>query len=153
VSDDGALDRLDVDAIVARMPHRYPAVLVDRLLECVPGDRIRALKNVTINEPYFQGHFPSYPVMPGVLILEALTQLCGVLAVASGMTDADGGPALSFDGIHGCRFKRQVVPGDQLLLEAAWRPGEGRTGRFAVRALVDDQLAAEGDLLVSLTGA
>jgi 3-hydroxyacyl-[acyl-carrier-protein] dehydratase len=141
---------LDVDAIVARMPHRYPAVLVDRILECVPGQSIRALKNVTMNEPYFQGHFPGYPVMPGVLILEALTQLSGVLAVASGLATAEGAPAVTFDGIHGCRFKRQVVPGDQLLLESDWQPGEGGKGRFAVRALVDGQLAAESALLVTL---
>ena len=144
-------DALDVDAIVARMPHRYPAVLVDRIVDCVPGERIRALKNVTMNEPFFQGHFPAYPVMPGVLILEALTQLCGVLAVASGMRDAEGGPALAFDGVDACRFKRQVVPGDQLVLEAAWQPGDDRRGRFAVRALVDGQLAAEAELLASMT--
>jgi 3-hydroxyacyl-[acyl-carrier-protein] dehydratase len=146
------LDSLDVDAIVASMPHRYPAVLVDRLIDCVPGERISGLKNVTMNEPFFQGHFPGYPVMPGVLILEALTQLCGVLAVASGLRDAGGAPSVSFDGIHGCRFKRQVMPGDQLMLECAWHAGDGASGRFDVRALVDGQLAAEAELLVSITG-
>jgi 3-hydroxyacyl-[acyl-carrier-protein] dehydratase len=142
---------LDIDAIVAGMPHRYPAVLVDRILECVAGKSIRALKNVTMNEPYFQGHFPGYPVMPGVLILEALTQLSGVLAVASGLTTADGAPAVRFDGIDACRFKRQVVPGDQLTLESQWQPGEGGKGRFAVRALVEGQVAAESVLLVTLS--
>lgn len=141
---------LDVDAIVASMPHRYPAVLVDRILECVAGTSIRALKNVTMNEPYFQGHFPGYPVMPGVLILEALTQLSGVLAVASGLRRADGAPAVRFDGIDACRFKRQVLPGDQLTLESHWHPGEGNKGRFAVRALVEGQVAAESALLVTL---
>jgi 3-hydroxyacyl-[acyl-carrier-protein] dehydratase len=141
---------LDVDAIVDLMPHRYPSVLVDRVLECVPGVRIRGIKNVTMNEPYFQGHFPGYPVMPGVLVLEALTQLSGVLAVASGMKTAGGGPAMEFDGIHACRFKRQIVPGDQIMLESAWHALEGRKGRFDVRALVDDQLAAESSLLVTL---
>ncbi len=141
---------LDIDAIVAKMPHRYPAVLVDRILECVAGKSIRALKNVTMNEPYFQGHFPGYPVMPGVLILEALTQLSGVLAVASGLASADGAPAVKFDGIDGCRFTRQVMPGDQLMLESQWHPGEGGKGRFAVRAFVDGQLAAESALLVTL---
>jgi 3-hydroxyacyl-[acyl-carrier-protein] dehydratase len=145
------LPPLDVDAIVARMPHRYPAVMIDRIEECVAGQSIRALKNVTMNEPYFQGHFPGYPVMPGVLILEALTQLCGVLAVASGLVTADGEPGIAFDGIDNCRFKRQVVPGDQLALEAHWQPGDGRSGRFVVRALVDGQLAAESTLLVTLT--
>ena len=142
---------LDIDAIVARMPHRYPGVLVDRLMSVVPGERITALKNVTMNEPYFQGHFPGYPVMPGVLILEALTQLAGVLAVASGLADSLGAPAVSFDGIDGCRFKRQVVPGDQLMLECAWHAGEGGQGRFEVRALVDGQLAAEASLLCAVT--
>jgi 3-hydroxyacyl-[acyl-carrier-protein] dehydratase len=146
------IDSLDVDAIVASMPHRYPGVLVDRLVSCVPGERIAALKNVTMNEPYFQGHFPGYPVMPGVLILEALTQLAGVLAVASGMQDSEGAPAVSFDGIDACRFKRQVMPGDQLELECAWHAGEGDSGRFQVRALVDGQLAAEAALLVRITG-
>ena len=144
-----AIDSLDIDAIVASMPHRYPGVLVDRLLECVPGERISGLKNVTMNEPFFQGHFPSYPVMPGVLILEALTQLAGVLAVASGIVDANGAPAVSFDGIDACRFKRQVMPGDQLLLECAWRRGDDR---FDVRALVDGQLAAEAQLSVRVAG-
>lgn len=143
------LASLDIDAIVARMPHRYPGVLVDRLVSCVPGERISALKNVTMNEPYFQGHFPSYPVMPGVLILEALTQLCGIFAVASGWCDAAGVPGLSFDGVDDCRFKRQVVPGDQLLLECTWQPADGDQGRFHARALVDKQIAADARLLVT----
>ena len=143
-------DTLDIDAIVDLMPLRYPSVLVDRILECIAGERIRAIKNVTMNEPYFQGHFPGYPVMPGVLVLEALTQLSGVLAVASGITTADGAPAVSFDGIDACRFKRQIVPGDQLMLESTWHAlGDGK-GRFDVRALVDDQVAAESALLVNL---
>jgi 3-hydroxyacyl-[acyl-carrier-protein] dehydratase len=143
------LASLDIDAIVAKMPHRYPGVLVDRLIACVPGERIDALKNVTMNEPYFQGHFPSYPVMPGVLILEALTQLCGVFAVASGWCDAAGAPALTFDGVDDCRFKRQVVPGDQLMLQCTWQPAEAGQGRFHARALVDGQLAADAALLVT----
>jgi 3-hydroxyacyl-[acyl-carrier-protein] dehydratase len=141
---------LDIDAIVDLMPLRYPAVLVDRILECIAGTSIRAIKNVTMNEPYFQGHFPGYPVMPGVLVLEALTQLSGVLAVASGIATADGAPAVSFDGIDACRFKRQIVPGDQLLLESTWHALDDGKGRFDVRALVDEQVAAESALLVSL---
>ena len=142
---------IDIAAIVAKMPRRYPTVLVDRVIACEPGKSIRALKNVTMNEPYFQGHFPGYPVMPGVLILEALTQLCGALAVQSGIVTPEGAPALAFDGVEGCRFKRQVIPGDQLTLEAQWQPGEGGKGRFAVRALVEGQLATEAALLVTST--
>ena len=143
----------DIDDVVARMPYRYPDILVDLVLECVPGERILALKNVTVNEPFFQGHFPSYPVMPGVLILEALTQASGVLAVASGLVAADGSPRVAFSGIHACRFKRQVIPGDQLMLESRWLPGEKGKGRFAVRALVEGQLAAEADLIVDIADA
>jgi 3-hydroxyacyl-[acyl-carrier-protein] dehydratase len=141
---------IDVAAVVAKMPYRYPEVLVDRVTECEPGRLMRGLKAVTINEPYFQGHFPGYPVMPGVLILEALTQLSGALAVESGLASADGAPRVSFDGIERCRFKRQVVPGDMLTLESAWQPGDDGHGRFAVRALVDGELAAEATLLVTL---
>jgi 3-hydroxyacyl-[acyl-carrier-protein] dehydratase len=144
---------IDVAAIVAKMPYRYPDVLVDRVTECEPGRLIRGLKAVTINEPYFQGHFPGYPVMPGVLILEALTQISGALAVASGLATADGAPRLSFDGIEGCRFKRQVVPGDRLMLESVWHPGPEGEGRFEVRAFVDGELAAESTLLVSVVPA
>ncbi|HVF65390.1 MAG TPA: 3-hydroxyacyl-ACP dehydratase FabZ [Casimicrobiaceae bacterium] len=140
---------LDIEAIVAKMPDRYPDTLVDRVIDCVPGKSIRGVKNVTINEPWFQGHFPGYPVMPGVLILEALTQLSAVLAVASGIVDAQGAPGVAFEGIDACRFKRQVVPGDRLTLEAGWQPGDGRNGRFNVSAFVDGQLAAEAALLVT----
>ena len=143
----------DIDDVVMKMPHRYPDILVDVVLECVPGERIRALKNVTMNEPFFQGHFPSYPVMPGVLILEALTQASGVLAVASGLVAADGSPRVRFTGIHACRFKRQVIPGDQLMLESNWLPGGEGKGTFAVRALVDGQLAAEAELIVDISDA
>ena len=145
--------RADVEKVVGLMLHRYPDLLVDRIDACEPGASIRGLKNVTMNEPYFQGHFPDYPVMPGVLILEALTQISGVLAVQSGMVDDEGGPALSFDGIDACRFKRQVVPGDQLVLDSRWRPGESGKGRFEVTATVDGQLAAEAALLVTLLAA
>jgi 3-hydroxyacyl-[acyl-carrier-protein] dehydratase len=141
---------IDIAAIVDKMPHRYPSVLVDRVLECIPGEIIRALKNVTVNEPFFQGHFPGYPVMPGVLILEALTQISGALAVQSGLASADGAPRVDFDGIDDCRFKRQVAPGDQLTLESRWEPASADKGRFVVRALVEDQVAAEATLLVTI---
>ena len=128
---------LDVDAIVASMPHRYPAVLVDRILECVPGQSIRALKNVTMNEPYFQGHFPAYPVMPGVLILEALTQLSGVLAVASGLTT------------RGRRARRQVRRHRRLPLQAA---GDARRPADARVEMARDRRSQRAVLLWLLAG-
>ena len=139
----------DIGAVVALMPGRYPALLVDRIESIVAGEAV-GVKAVSASEPYFLGHFPGYPVMPGVLILEALTQLSGVLAVASGMATSEGAPAVAFEGVESCRFKRQVVPGDVLMLQSAWKPGEGRQGRFEVSARVDGQLAAEAVLLVTV---
>ncbi len=130
----------DLAAIVASSPHRYPRLLIDRILEHEPGRLARALKNVTVNEPYFQGHFPSYPVMPGVLVIEALVQLSAVLA-------RDHGLALDLSGISGARFKRQVSTGDRLLLESRMNPVVDGTGSFAVQASVDGELAAEARLL------
>ena len=133
-------DAADLEAILASLPHRYPRLLIDRMVEHVPGRLARALKNVTVNEPFFQGHFPGYPVMPGVMVIEALVQLSAVLA-------RDHGLALDLSGIAGARFKRQVSPGDQLLLEARMDPlVEGRGG-FAVLASVAGELAAEAQLL------
>ena len=134
---------VDVAAILAPLPHRYPKLLVDRITEHVPGQLARAIKNVTVNEPFFQGHFPGYPVMPGVLVIEALAQLSAVLA-------HDHGLALDLSGISGARFKRQVSPGDQLLLETRMGPVVDGAGSFAVQAAVDGELAAEASLLVTL---
>jgi 3-hydroxyacyl-[acyl-carrier-protein] dehydratase len=131
---------IDMAAILASLPHRYPRLLVDRMLEHEPGLRARALKNVTVNEPFFQGHFPGYPVMPGVLVIEALVQLSAVLA-------RDHGLALDISGISSARFKRQVAPGDRLMLESRMDPVVDGTGRFAVQASVDGELAADALLL------
>jgi 3-hydroxyacyl-[acyl-carrier-protein] dehydratase len=131
---------VDLTAILAPLPHRYPKLLIDRLTEHVPGELARALKNVTVNEPFFQGHFPGYPVMPGVLIIEALVQLSAVLAHDRGLT-------LDLSGISGARFKRQVSPGDQLMLETRMGPVADAKGNFAVQATVDGELAAEAQLL------
>jgi len=133
-------DAADLEAILASLPHRYPRLLIDRMVEHVPGRLARALKNVTVNEPFFQGHFPGYPVMPGVLVIEALVQLSAVLA-------RDHGLALDLSGIAGARFKRQVSPGDQLLLEARMDPMVEGRGGFAVLASVAGELAAEAQLL------
>jgi 3-hydroxyacyl-[acyl-carrier-protein] dehydratase len=129
----------DFEAIMRRLPRRYPALLVDRLDECIPGESARGLKNVTVNEPFFQGHFPDYPVMPGVLVLEALIQLSTLLSVTSGQ----GAPG-TVRSIDAVRFKRQVIPGDVLLLETRM----ARDGRFLVRASVGDELATEADIVL-----
>jgi len=113
-------------------------------MEHEPGLRARALKNVTVNEPFFQGHFPGYPVMPGVLVIEALVQLSAVLA-------HDHGLALDISGISGARFKRQVAPGDQLMLESRMDPVANGAGGFAVQATVDGEVAAEAQLLAVFT--
>jgi len=133
-------DAADLEAILASLPHRYPKLLIDRMAEHVPGQLARALKNVTVNEPFFQGHFPGYPVMPGVLLIEALVQLSAVLARDHGLT-------LDLSGISGARFKRQVSPGDQLLLESRMDPVFEGKGGFAVQASVAGELAAEAKLL------
>jgi 3-hydroxyacyl-[acyl-carrier-protein] dehydratase len=133
-------DAADFATILASLPHRYPRLLIDRMVEHVPGRIARALKNVTVNEPFFQGHFPDYPVMPGVLVIEALVQLSAILA-------RDHGLALDLSGIAGARFKRQVSPGDQLLLEARMDPVHDGKGGFAVQASIAGELAAEAQLL------
>jgi len=129
----------EFEALLPQLPRRYPALLIDRLIECVPGKSARALKCVTINEPYFQGHFPGYPVMPGVLVLEALIQLSTLLSESSGQ----GAPG-TVQTIDGVRFKRQVIPGDQLMLETQMHGA----GKFTVRASVDGELATEAEVVL-----
>ncbi len=134
---------IDIQGILELLPHRYPMLLVDRALE-VGDDRIVALKNVTFNEAFFQGHFPGYPVMPGVLIVEAMAQAAAVMMLRQ-IEDRQG-KLMLFTGIDNCRFRRPVVPGDQLLLEVEVRK---RRPRFAVLhgvAKVEGELAAEADL-------
>ena len=126
-----------LESLLQSLPNRYPSLLIDRIEAVEPGSEARGMKCVTINEPCFQGHFPGYPVLPGVLVLEALVQLSIVLAHA---TDADASYVVT--GIDGVRFKRQVVPGDLLRLESRMAPG----AVFAVQAWVGDQLAAEAQV-------
>lgn len=114
---DKALDTLDIYEVLKHLPHRYPFLLIDRVLECKEGERLVGIKNVTYNEPYFQGHFPHRPVMPGVLILEALAQATGILAFRTSNKRPDNGSLYYFVGIDEARFKQPVEPGDQLLLE------------------------------------
>jgi 3-hydroxyacyl-[acyl-carrier-protein] dehydratase len=132
---------MDIRAILERLPHRYPMLLVDRVLECEPGKRILAIKNVTINEPFFAGHFPGFPIMPGVLIVEAIAQAGGALLLIE-IPDRDAHLML-FTGIERARFRRPVVPGDQLRIEVevtAWRQS---AVRMQGKAYVGDKLACE----------
>lgn len=138
---------MDIHEILRRLPHRYPIILVDRVLEIEPPKRIVALKNVSINEPVFMGHFPHYPVMPGVLIVEALAQAAAILSFVSLGKQADTESVYYFAGIDNARFKRPVGPGDQLRLEAELIREMRGIGKFSARALVDGQVAAEADLL------
>ena len=129
------------------LPHRYPFLLVDRVLELEPDKRIVAIKNVTINEPFFQGHFPHYPVMPGVLIVEAMAQAAALLSFKSMGTKRDDNTVVYLVGVDGARFKRPVVPGDTLTLEAEKLLERRGLIKYAVRAKVSGQLACEATLL------
>ena len=139
---------LDILAIMQRLPHRYPFLLIDRIVRFVPGEEIVALKNVTMNEPFFQGHFPAKPVMPGVLIIEALAQAGGILAAEIRGPEKQG-DIIYFMGMDAVRFRKPVVPGDQLMLEARVLRMRSRVAKMAGRALVDGQLVAEAELMAS----
>ena len=132
---------MDVEQILSRIPHRYPMLLVDRILELEPGRRIVGLKNVSANEPFFQGHFPEFPVMPGVLVVEAMAQVGGVLA--SFLPGSDGALAF-FASIDRCRFRRPVRPGDQLITEVIVVRVRGTVGKMQAVARVDGVPVAEG---------
>jgi 3-hydroxyacyl-[acyl-carrier-protein] dehydratase len=141
---------LDIHQILRKLPHRYPIILVDRVLELEPGARIVALKNVTINEPYFMGHFPGFPVMPGVLIIESLAQAAAILSYVTLNTKEGDGTLFYFAGIDNARFKRPVLPGDQLRLEVEMGRVKRGVGKFSGRALVDGQLAAETEMMCAV---
>ncbi|MGL6070869.1 3-hydroxyacyl-ACP dehydratase FabZ [Craterilacuibacter sp.] len=137
---------IDVREIMRHLPHRYPFLLVDRVTEFEPNVRIKALKNVTINEPFFVGHFGDYPVMPGVLIIEALAQAAGVLSIKS-VGERKENELYFFVGIDNARFKRQVVPGDQLVLEVEQIASKRGIAKYNARALVDGQVACEAQIM------
>jgi 3-hydroxyacyl-[acyl-carrier-protein] dehydratase len=141
---------MDIHQILKKLPHRYPFLLVDRVLEIEKGLRIKALKNVTINEPFFQGHFPHRPVMPGVLMLEALAQAAALLSFDAVDKSADETTVYYFAGIDGARFKRPVEPGDQLVLEVAVLRAKAGIYKFSGRATVDGQLAAAAELMCTM---
>jgi len=141
---------LDIRAILEHLPHRYPFLLVDRVLELEPGVRIRALKNVTINEPFFPGHFPHRPVMPGVMMLEALAQAAALLSFETAGRDPDSNSVYYFAGIDGARFKRPVEPGDQLILDVQLLRAKAGIYKFAARANVGTELAVEAELMCTM---
>jgi len=145
-----AAPAMDIHHILRKLPHRYPILLVDRVLEIERGVRIKALKNVSINEPFFMGHFPARPVMPGVLMLEALAQTAALLSFDALGTEPGDDTVVYFVGIDGARFKRPVEPGDQLLLEAAIERSKGGIYKYKTRATVGGELAVEADLMCTM---
>ena len=142
---------LDIRAILEHLPHRYPMLLVDRVLELDKGKRIVAVKNVSINEPFFTGHFPYLPVMPGVLQVEALAQAAGILSFQTMGRVSDASTVYYFVGIDSARFKRPVVPGDQLRLEVEILRISRSIWKYAGKATVDGQVAAEAELMCTLS--
>ncbi len=135
---------LDINQIIKILPHRYPFLMVDRILDVEVGKRISAVKNVTINEPFFQGHFPGHPVMPGVLIIEALAQVAGILVYQTDESVRD--KVTYFTGIDNARFRKPVLPGDQLCFEVEITGCKRGIWLFAAKALVDGKVVAEADL-------
>src|ERR1700732_3912325 len=140
---------LDMQAILERLPHRYPFLLVDRVLECRPGESIRRRKNVPFTEPFFPGHFPGRPVMPGVMVIEALAQAAGILCFVTAGVIPDHRTRFYFVGIDKARFRRPVVPGDQLLLAAQLERSLRGIWRFSTVARVGDQEVAHADMMIA----
>lgn len=141
---------MDIHQILKQLPHRYPFLLVDRVVELEKGKRIVALKNVSMNEPFFTGHFPHRPVMPGVLMLEALAQAAALLAFDTLGVTPDDKTVYYFAGIDGARFKRPVEPGDQLMLHAELDRMKSGIFKFKARAMVGEELAVEASLICTM---
>jgi 3-hydroxyacyl-[acyl-carrier-protein] dehydratase len=139
---------LDISKVMELLPHRYPFLLIDRVVEIEPGQSLSAIKNVTINEPFFQGHFPDQPVMPGVLILEAMAQATGLLAFTE-MGEAHKSKLYMLVGIDKSRFRGQVVPGDQLILNILLKRNMRGIGMYKCQALVDGEVVAEAEMMCS----
>jgi len=141
------LSAMDIHEILQYLPHRFPFLLVDRVVSCEPGESIHAYKNVTINEPFFTGHFPHHPVMPGVLIMEALAQAAGILSFKTMGEKPDDDSVFYFVGIDGARFKKPVMPGDQLHLHVKIERQMRGIWKYKAEARVNDQVVAEADLM------
>jgi 3-hydroxyacyl-[acyl-carrier-protein] dehydratase len=133
---------MDIKEIQKLLPHRYPFLLVDRIIELVPATKAVGIKNVTMNEEFFRGHFPDQPIMPGVLIIEALAQVAAILAFKTG---GDAGKAVYFMSIERAKFRKPVVPGDQLRLDVSILQHRGSVWKFSGNALVEDKIAAEAE--------
>jgi len=138
---------LDIHGVMRLLPHRYPFLLIDRVLECTPGETLVAVKNVTINEPFFPGHFPQRPVMPGVLILEAMAQACGMLAMMTSGNKRDEDELYYFVGIDNARFREPVEPGDQLVFKVRVHASKRGIWKFSGVAEVEGRIAAEAELM------
>ena len=138
---------MDIREVLDHLPHRYPFLLVDRVLDLVPGESIHAYKNVTVNEPFFVGHFPHHPVMPGVLIMEALAQAAGILSFKTMGSKPDDDSVFYFVGIDGARFKKPVLPGDQLHLHVNVQREMRGIWKYKAVARVDDAVVAEAELM------
>jgi beta-hydroxyacyl-ACP dehydratase FabZ len=138
----------DILAVMEKLPHRYPFLLVDRVIKLIPNDKIVALKNVTFNEPFFQGHFPGKPVMPGVLIIEAMAQAGGILAYETAPSDKRN-RLIYFMGMDRVRFRKMVFPGDQIIFEAKILKFRSKVAKMSGTATVDNQLVAEAELMAS----
>ncbi len=145
-----AVTPMDIHQILEYLPHRYPILLVDRVLDVVPGERITALKNVSMNEPFFPGHYPHHPVMPGVLIVEAMAQTAAILSFKTMGGKPDDKSVYYFVGIDGARFKRPVSPGDQLIMEVSITASKRGMWKFAGQAKVDGQVACEAELICTV---
>lgn len=146
-NDAESVSRMDIHQVLQHLPHRYPFLLIDRVIECRPGQSLIALKNVSYNEPYFSGHFPVRPVMPGVLILEALAQATGILAFKSTDSQPEENSLYYFVGIDSARFKQPVEPGDQLILKVELLRNVKNIWKFKAEATVDDRVVATADIM------
>ena len=144
------MNEMDIHQVLQYLPQRYPILMIDRVLECEPGKRIVALKNVTINEPHFPGHFPTRPVMPGVLILEAMAQAAAILALRTLDAKPDDKSVYYYAGIDNARFKRPIEPGDQLKIEVQILGSKRGIWKFGCIARVGEALAAEADIMCTV---
>jgi len=138
----------DIQKIMNVLPHRYPFIMIDRIIEMVPGEKVVALKNVTINEPFFQGHFPGNPIMPGVLMIEAMGQAGAVLAAES-LAEKEHGSLIYFMGMNKVKFRKPVVPGDQIIFEVKFLKQRAKVFKMSGMAFVDEKLVAEAELMAS----